>query len=141
MNHLKEYNLFQEKSRLSRWWKKINTYEMDEVVGNVLRKTIETFDITKLKREDLPEDCTTYTYNLEETDSISGFIEIKICGSRLIFNEVQIRYLYFDKDKVEDVNDTIKDKFFKFFDKKWNENQKLKVELKKKQFKDKYGSI
>lgn len=134
MKYFKEYSLFLESS------------EYDSVVLNMLSRIEDIFDISKLTLVPLYEkvegpEHVCYVYQLEETDSESGFIKISVLKNKDARSGWRMYYkLKVDNQEV-DCSENVYKKYWEFFASKYKEKISIDSNNKLDDFKNRYGHI
>ena len=121
-------------------------YELDETIKGLFNRIKEIFDFECLT-ECNGERTEGYIYNLEETDSKLGFIEIKILelsGESYISGSGPYTSYYYelsiDNEKIE-CSKRIKKQIFKFLKEKIKEKIDIEKKTKINDIKNKYSKI
>lgn len=115
MKHLKEYNQFLVQEAFF-------TSDYDTAINNLYKRIRGIFDISKLT-----QGYGSYTYQLEETDSQSGFIEIYINDNNHSRSFDEKKLLDYDLNvdgRRIGCSNIMKRKIYKFFKSKWGNKER-----------------
>lgn len=132
MNHLKEYNSYNEG-----FFRKDS--ENDLIVKGIFNRIKETFDISNLNMM-----VFAYEYQLEETDSESGFIKLSIFDNSMGFSPFPFNpgeYILAIDDERIDCSYFLKRKIYKYLKDRWEERDDLRQQSNTKNFINKYSHL
>lgn len=125
--HVVEFNQFNEGIFIS---------ECDGIVRGIFDRIKDRFDIENLTI--CSDGYGSLLYELEETDSESGFIKMKVSDTE--FMGIPGYILKID-DREIDCSFFLKRKVYSYLSKKWSEKEKMKKRADKDEFKNKYGHL
>ena len=127
MKHLKKYDQYNESdlSFMRDEIKSIFKTDYDKFVKNIFNRIKETFDPDCLSETTVDVVYPRYVYELEETDSTSGFIKIEVADTN--FFAIPGYDLWIDGEEIN-CSFMLKRSIYKYLNKKWKPKAK---EIKK----------